>query len=80
LSNERGRPVGTTEAELLDLPPDVRQWVLARLSRGWTQQQAADRGGVTQQWISLLESGRQRIGPITRARLEAIYAGDEATA
>lgn len=44
----------------------------ARLERGWSQQQAAERLGVTQAYLSMLESGRRSPTPLAR-RLMQVY-------
>jgi transcriptional regulator with XRE-family HTH domain len=44
----------------------------ARLRRGWNQQQAAQRLGVTQAYLSMLESGRRSASPQAR-KLMALY-------
>lgn len=44
----------------------------ARLERGWSQQQAAARLGVTQAYLSMLESGRRSLVPLAR-RLMQVY-------
>ena len=44
----------------------------ARLERGWNQQQAAERLGVTQAYVSLLESGRRSSTPLAR-KLMQVY-------
>lgn len=38
----------------------------ARVGRGWSQQQAADRLGVTQAYLSMLEKGRRSVAPLAR--------------
>jgi transcriptional regulator with XRE-family HTH domain len=45
----------------------------ARLERGWSQQLAALRLGVTQAYLSMLESGRRSPAPLAR-RLMQVYA------
>lgn len=44
----------------------------ARLERGWSQLQAAERLGVTQAYFSMLESGRRSLAPVAR-RLMRVY-------
>lgn len=44
----------------------------ARLERGWSQQEAAARLGVTQSYLSLLENGRRSPTPLAR-RLMQVY-------
>ncbi len=44
----------------------------ARLELGWTQQQAAARLGVTQAYVSMLESGRRSLGHLAR-KLMRVY-------
>ena len=44
----------------------------ARLERGWSQQEAAARLGVTQAYLSMLESGRREMAPVSR-KLMQIY-------
>jgi|SRR5208282_422638 len=44
-----------------------------RLKRGWSQQQAAARLGVTQAYLSMLESGRRSLEPLAR-RLMQVYS------
>ncbi len=44
----------------------------ARLERGWNQQQAAARLGVTQAYLSMLESGRRSLTPLER-KLMQVY-------
>lgn len=44
----------------------------ARLERGWNQQQAAARLGVTQAYLSMLEKGRRSLTPLAR-RLMKVY-------
>lgn len=70
-------PPGTTEAKLLGLASRGASLGLGAIGRGLTQRQAAEPTGLTQQWLSAIESGREPIGPITR--LAAIYT-DEAPA
>jgi transcriptional regulator with XRE-family HTH domain len=43
-----------------------------RVERGWTQQQAAKRLGITQAYYSMLENGRRSLGPRAR-RLMQVY-------
>jgi len=51
------------------LPNQLRT---ARLARGWSQQQAAARLGVTQAYLSMLEHGRRDVAPLAR-RLMRVY-------
>jgi transcriptional regulator with XRE-family HTH domain len=51
---------------------DSDQLKRARLERGWSQQQAAARLGVTQPYLSMLESGRRSAAPLAR-RLMRVY-------
>ncbi len=44
----------------------------ARLRRGWNQRQAAERLGVTQAHVSMLESGRRSVAPLAR-KLMQVY-------
>ena len=44
----------------------------ARVDRGWSQQEAAVRLGVSQAYLSLLESGRRSMAPLAR-RLMQVY-------
>jgi transcriptional regulator with XRE-family HTH domain len=44
----------------------------ARVDRGWSQQEAAARLGVSQAYLSLLESGRRSAAPLAR-RLMQVY-------
>jgi transcriptional regulator with XRE-family HTH domain len=44
----------------------------ARLRRGWNQEQAAKRLGVTQAYLSMLESGRRSSAPLAR-KLMTLY-------
>ena len=44
----------------------------ARVDRGWSQQEAAARLGVSQAYLSLLESGRRTTAPLAR-RLMQVY-------
>lgn len=44
----------------------------ARVNRGWSQQEAAARLGVTQAYLSLLENGRRSAAPLAR-RLMQVY-------
>jgi transcriptional regulator with XRE-family HTH domain len=44
----------------------------ARVNRGWSQQEAAARLGVSQAYLSLLESGRRSAAPLAR-RLMQVY-------
>jgi transcriptional regulator with XRE-family HTH domain len=44
----------------------------ARVERGWSQQEAAARLGVTQAYLSLVESGRRNTAPLAR-RLMQLY-------
>jgi transcriptional regulator with XRE-family HTH domain len=44
----------------------------ARVDRGWSQQEAAARLGVSQAYLSLLESGRRNAAPLAR-RLMRVY-------
>jgi transcriptional regulator with XRE-family HTH domain len=44
----------------------------ARVDRGWSQQKAAARLGVSQAYLSLLESGRRNAAPVAR-RLMRVY-------
>lgn len=43
-----------------------------RKERGWSQQEAAARLGVTQAYLSMLESGRRNLAPVAR-RLMQVY-------
>ncbi len=45
---------------------DPDQLKKARLHRGWNQQEAAARLGVTQAYLSMLESGRRDMTPLSR--------------
>jgi transcriptional regulator with XRE-family HTH domain len=51
---------------------NLEQLKKARLDRGWSQQEAAARLGVTQAYLSLLESGRRSAAPLAR-RLMQMY-------
>jgi transcriptional regulator with XRE-family HTH domain len=42
----------------------------ARLERGWSQQEAADRLGVTQAYYSMLENGRRNLTPRVRKLMQ----------
>lgn len=53
------------------LRPD--QLKLARRAAGLTQQQAADRLGVSQAYLALLESGRRPVTPQLRSRIVDLY-------
>ena len=44
----------------------------AREARGWNQQQAAERLGVTQAYVSMMENGRRSTGPLAR-KLMQVY-------
>jgi transcriptional regulator with XRE-family HTH domain len=44
----------------------------ARLERGWSQQQASERLGVTQAYVSMMESGRRSAAPLAR-KLMQVY-------
>jgi len=44
-----------------------------RLERGWSQQEAAARLGVTQPYLSMLERGRRSLAPLAR-RLMQVYS------
>jgi transcriptional regulator with XRE-family HTH domain len=44
----------------------------AREDRGWSQQQAAERLGVTQAYVSMLEKGRRSANPLSR-KLMQVY-------
>jgi transcriptional regulator with XRE-family HTH domain len=52
---------------------DCGQLRSARLQRGWSQQKAAARLGVTQAYLSMLESGRRNADPLAR-KLMRLYA------
>ncbi len=52
---------------------NAEQLKSARLERGWSQQQAAARLGVTQPYLSMLEGGRRSPEPLAR-RLMRVYA------
>jgi transcriptional regulator with XRE-family HTH domain len=52
---------------------DCEQLKRARVARGWSQQQAAARLGVTQAYLSMLERGRRSPEPLAR-RLMQVYA------
>jgi len=49
-----------------------KQLKSARLDRGWNQQEAADRLGVTQAYLSMLESGRRSTTRLSR-KLMQVY-------
>ena len=51
---------------------NLEQLKKARVDRGWSQQEAAARLGVTQGYLSLLESGRRSAAPLAR-RLMQVY-------
>ena len=51
---------------------DYEQLKRARLERGWSQQEAAARLGVTQPYLSMLERGRRSPAPLAR-RLMQVY-------
>src|SRR5271156_2274687 len=51
---------------------DCEQLKRARLGRGWSQQEAAARLGVTQAYLSMLESGRREMAPVSR-KLMRVY-------
>lgn len=51
---------------------NLEQLKKARLDRGWSQREAAARLGVTQAYLSLLESGRRSAAPLAR-RLMQMY-------
>jgi transcriptional regulator with XRE-family HTH domain len=51
---------------------NLEQLKKARVDRGWSQQEAAARLGVTQAYLSLLESGRRSAAPLAR-RLMQVY-------
>jgi transcriptional regulator with XRE-family HTH domain len=44
----------------------------ARLERGWSQQKASERLGVTQAYVSMMESGRRSTAPLAR-KLMQVY-------
>ncbi|MGB6199846.1 MAG: helix-turn-helix transcriptional regulator [Candidatus Acidiferrales bacterium] len=50
----------------------------ARMNRGWSQQRAAKRLGVTQAYLSMLESGRRSAEPLSR-KLMQVYGLSPAT-
>lgn len=52
---------------------NTEQLKRARRERGWSQQQAAARLGVTQPYLSMLEGGRRSLEPLAR-RLMQVYA------
>lgn len=41
----------------------------ARMGKGWTQEQAAKKLGMTQAYLSMLESGRRALSPLAMARV-----------
>jgi transcriptional regulator with XRE-family HTH domain len=43
----------------------------ARMERGWNQQEAANRLGVTQAYLSMLESGRRSTASLSRKLMRA---------
>lgn len=45
----------------------------ARLAKGWTQRQAADRLGVTQAYLNYLEHGKRRLTPRLVRRATSVY-------
>jgi transcriptional regulator with XRE-family HTH domain len=51
---------------------NLEQLKKARVDRGWSQQEAAARLGVTQAYLSLLERGRRSAAPLAR-RLMQVY-------
>lgn len=51
---------------------NLEQLRKARVDRGWSQQEVAARLGVTQGYLSLLESGRRSAAPLAR-RLMQVY-------
>ena len=51
-------------------PSDVRT---ARLARGWSQQQAAPRLGVSQPYLAMLETGARRLTPALARRVVRTY-------
>lgn len=51
----------------------------ARISAGMTQAQLADRAGLTQQYVSLVEIGRQNLTLSTMAMLAHIFGRDLVT-
>lgn len=51
---------------------NYEQLKTARLKRGWTQQKAANRLGVTQAYLSMLESGERNPAPLAR-KLMQVY-------
>ena len=51
---------------------NYEQLKTARLNRGWTQQEAAHRLGVTQAYLSMLESGARNPAPLAR-KLMQVY-------
>jgi transcriptional regulator with XRE-family HTH domain len=51
---------------------DYKQVKKARVDRGWSQQEAAARLGVSQAYLSLLERGRRSTAPLAR-RLMQVY-------
>src|SRR5258708_30723487 len=51
----------------------------ARLRRGWTQQQAAARLGITQAYLSMAEHGRRVLPPVlARKAVEVLHASPTA--
>ena len=54
-------------------PTDVRT---ARLARGWSQQQAAPRLGVSQPYLAMLETGARRLTPELARRVMRTYGLD----
>ncbi len=53
------------------MEPQDLKWV--RDERGWTQQEAAHRLGVSQPYLSLLEGGRRRVTPRLARRVSRVY-------
>lgn len=51
---------------------NYEQLKTARLKRGWTQQEASDQLGVTQAYLSMLESGARNPAPLAR-KLMQVY-------
>ena|ERR1700676_2923336 len=50
----------------------TEQLKMAREERGWSQQEAAERLGVTQAYVSMLEKGRRSTAPLAR-KLMQVY-------
>lgn len=73
-------PGGTPESED-PLTEDLRRNFgenlrAARIMAGMTQAQLADRAGLTQQYVSLVEIGRQNLTLSTMAMLARIFGQD----